>query len=174
MLLVRLFIVLISLIFTVQNTLAHDQKIEKDYAQGKISYVEKVTYLGYLLFAPEKLPQQYRSESGVPIKCATGIVAEIKNSLNNLSQDDQQLFKTLLQRPVFPKYYISPSGKFKLHYTETGGDAVSVTDADQSGVSDYIEEAAEIFDYCYRFEVDTLEDLGKAKSLVSDCPDKWV
>ena len=157
MLLVRLFVVFISLIFFVQTVPANDQKIEKDYALGKITYIEKVTYLGYRVFAPEKLPQQYQTKSASPIKCATGIVAELKNSMNDLSPDDQQLFKALLQRPVYPKYYLSPSGKFRLHYTESSSNAVSSTDSDQSGISDYIEEAAEIFDYCYQFEIDTLD-----------------
>ena len=89
-------VILLLIIFLFRIVHAHTHKIEQDYASGKITYIEKVTYLGYRIFAPEQLPQKYRSETGAPIKCATGIVAEIKNSMESLSPKDQIFFQKVV------------------------------------------------------------------------------
>jgi hypothetical protein len=52
--------------------------------------------------------------------------------------------------------HISPSGKFRLIYDLTGGNAVNATDADASGVPDYVEKAAFAADSTYRYLVGTL------------------
>lgn len=62
------------------------------------------------------------NSTGAPehIKCAFGIVNEIKRNINNYSAGQRQLLKTLLQRPTKQKSLVSPSGFFRIHYDTTG------------------------------------------------------
>jgi hypothetical protein len=54
-------------------------------------------------------------------------------------------FKTALQRPSLPLWYVTPDGRFRIHYTITGIDAVNpastIPEAVAAQVPDYIYEA---------------------------------
>jgi len=52
--------------------------------------------------------------------------------------------------------YVSPSGKFRIHYETTGVDQVPLADANTNSIPDYIEEVANAADSSYRHEVITL------------------
>ena len=40
------------------------------------------------------------------------------------------------------KYYISPSGNFKIFYDTTGGAAVNLIDENQNGIPDWVDSTA--------------------------------
>lgn len=52
--------------------------------------------------------------------------------------------------------FASPGGNFRLHYTQAGANAVPSADADTSGVPDFIEQAADIYEDVLAFYRDEL------------------
>ncbi len=131
-------------------------KLQEDFQNGQLTLAQKLAYQGYWIFAPDRLPARYQELSRRPAKCATEIVAEIRHNLNKLDSADRAFFRTIFLRPGLPDAYISPKGYFKLHYTTNGLNAVPRGDADGDAIPDWVEKAAQIFDRCYEFEIDTL------------------
>lgn len=62
----------------------------------------------------------------------------------------------LSQRPALPLFYETPDGRFRLHYTLQGADAVPAEDADGNGVPDYIETAAGVLQHVLHVLRDSL------------------
>ncbi len=52
-----------------------------------------------------------------------------------------------------PEKYISPSGRFVIHYTKTGTHGVDLTDRNNNNIPDYIDSVAYYFDFAYQKEV---------------------
>jgi hypothetical protein len=59
-------------------------------------------------------------------------------------------------RPVMPKYAESVDGRFRVHYTLKGSDAVDSADINSDGIPDYVHECLAALDRSWRLEVDTL------------------
>jgi len=138
------------------NVDAKENQIERDFLLNKINKLDYVRYLGYRRYAPEKLPNQYKSSLNEPLKCGTPVIVTLKQNWDQLNSADQQLFSQYMLRPNLQNSFISPDGLFELHYDILGYDSVPIEDLDNSGIPDFIEEAGEIFDYCYHLEIDTL------------------
>ena len=129
------------------------QRVRTERQQGLISEAQALMLEALGVYAPEKLPEPYRSRLGGPMKCTLGIKYRVRERWSVFSPEQQAILEPLLYRPDLPDAYLSLSGLFKMHYTTTGYDAVSAEDADQSGVPDFIEEAGRIFDTVYAAEV---------------------
>ncbi|MFH1943622.1 MAG: MXAN_6640 family putative metalloprotease [bacterium] len=109
------------------------------------------------VYAPERLPETYREIVGLPVKCAFGLNFRIRNRWNDFSVEQRMILTTYLQRPsTLPESYVSPSGRFRVHYATIGYDAVSAEDLDGSGIPDYVEETGRSLDYVYSVEVEQL------------------
>lgn len=59
-------------------------------------------------------------------------------------------------RPTLPLFLDSPTGRFRVHYTTTGPDAVPADDATMDGIPDFVQECVEALELAWRVEVDTL------------------
>ena len=59
-------------------------------------------------------------------------------------------------RPSLPSFVDAPSGRFRVHYTTEGTDAVPASDINMDGVPDYVEECVSALELAWRVEVDTL------------------
>ena len=57
-------------------------------------------------------------------KCGLGLVTSIKQNLNSFSLEQQSLLHKLLERPTLPNSIVTPSGLFRVHYTNVGNDAI--------------------------------------------------
>jgi len=58
-------------------------------------------------------------------KCGLGLVASIKQNLNNFSLEQQNVLTKLLDRPInLPNTEVSSNGFFLVHYTSTGSNAI--------------------------------------------------
>jgi hypothetical protein len=57
---------------------------------------------------------------------------------------------------VTVKSWDTPSGKFRVHYTLEGNNAVPAADSDSDGTPDFVEEFGKVFDEVYKEEVQTL------------------
>jgi len=132
------------------------QILEKEVAAHRLSAIKALVYKGYWIFDPSRLPERYRPYARVPAKCATSIVWALKRRWSELPPADRAFFSKVLQRPRLSYRYVSPSGRFKIHYETQGPDAVPAGDANGNGIPDYIEEAGRIFDHCWEVEIDSL------------------
>ena len=157
MLKTRNVLMVFFLLFCTINSTADVNKITRDYAQGKITKIEKVKLMGYRLFAPERLPALYKADIQETIKCGTPIIADLRKYWSSLSAADQDFFDEILQRPYTQNSLVSPAGKFRLHFDTSGFNRVPAEDGNSNGIPDYIDQAAQEFDYCYSIEIDTLQ-----------------
>ena len=132
------------------------QRLQEDFQTGRISYIQKLTYEGYWIFDPTRLPEPYLGLQFEVAKCATGIISALKDNWDKLNPEDQIFFASYLSRPDLPETYITPQGYFKLHYTTAGINRVPLADENYNDIPDFIEQAGSIFDYCWSFEIDTL------------------
>lgn len=87
-------------------------------------------------------------------KCLTPFIIQIENETY---EDDHPVIKQLLtsvpRTTQSAAEFISPSGKFRLHYETLGGDRVPSDDFNSNGIPDFVEEVAEAADSSYRHEV---------------------
>lgn len=116
-------------------------------------------FLQALTVLPDnKIPIEYRSAipAPSPIKCATMILGEVRQNFDIFSFEQKQILNKLLQRPVLPLSMISPSGRFKIHYTDIGSDAVPIEDLNNNGIPDFVEEVTQAFENSYQVEVNQL------------------
>jgi hypothetical protein len=97
---------------------------------------------------------------GMPHKCGMSAAADFAM---NRSRFDRDLLISLgaaqlNERPITQFSYLSPSGKFKIHYDKSGVNAVyrSGDDSDSDGVPDYVEATGLIADSVWNHEIITL------------------
>ena len=98
---------------------------------------------------------------GELVKCAVPFMLESRNQENGLSSSLRAMAKEAAGldaqgNALQDETYLSPSGKFLLHYQLSGKDAVDATDANVDGVPDYIERAGEAADYSYTVMIEQL------------------
>ncbi len=147
--------ILFSLIFIVSTTLLAEpqqqtliSQLQHDFESGAISRAEFVAYQLLAIRHSPELPSRYQ---GLPIESqrhATGLVAEAVSLLPTLGEPQQKLLKSALSRPRdLPLSRVSPSGRFRLHYTDTGFDA-----AEES----FLLESAKAYDDAYELIVNQL------------------
>jgi hypothetical protein len=100
------------------------------------------------LRAPELLPQ---TDKPVELtledrKCGFDLANQIKLNFNFFSQEQQNILKSLVERHPLPNSIVSPKQNFRIHYTNTGSDAVSYD----------VNLLAQALDSSYSFEIDYL------------------
>jgi hypothetical protein len=129
------------------------QRIRTDYQAGRLSRIEYIVNRGYAAFAPERLSPEYRVQNDLPDKCATEVVNLLREVFDDLSPSEKEFFQKYTQRPSLPRSYISPSGQFKIHYSDVFGslDQVPLKDDNANGIPDFVEEAARAFDYSHQY-----------------------
>jgi len=93
--------------------------------------------------------------AGTPDKCGFPVVLEAAAS-GDVSV--QALLKQRRSQHLQQNYqtYLSPLGRFRIHYLTTGFDAIPTYDRNQNGVSDYLEFVAKSFDRAWEVEIDSL------------------
>lgn len=95
-------------------------------------------------------------------KCGTSAIIQAYSHMNQLSADVQEKVVQTLQRLEKQKSRISPSGRFRVHYDTTGGDAPALITSGSGGqripntVEQYIDSVAFYFDSAWKLEIDTL------------------
>lgn len=107
------------------------------------------------VFPESRVPARYHNllQEVQPPHCATMVLAEAQLKFDLFTPDQQRLLNELLQRPNLPLSLISPSGRFRIHYAETGGDAVPSTDANGNGIPDFVEEIGAAFEFSHQQQV---------------------
>lgn len=64
--------------------------------------------------------------------------------------------RVLGSRPQLPEFAESPDGRFRVHFTLKGPDAVDSADSNSNGIPDYVDECLIAMQRSWRLEVDTL------------------
>jgi hypothetical protein len=91
------------------------------------------------------------------IKSGTRYVLLTRQIWQQLSGAEQQVYlRRASLQPIRQRTMLSPSGKFTLHWDESGINAVPPEDISTNGIPDFIDSALVIFDQVWQFEVDTL------------------
>ncbi len=87
-------------------------------------------------------------------KCGFNIVSQIKLNIDSFNNEQKEIIKTLLSRPVLQTSSVSPSGFFRIHYDVSGTNTPTYV----SGwtVEQNVAEVANTLDSVYRFEVNYL------------------
>jgi hypothetical protein len=140
----KLILFLICLLFC-SSALAVELNVTKEYEQDLIRRVRNI-YTSKELIGP-------------PPKCGTSIMLELFMVKDKLSPETIELLRAYLTRPSLQKSYNTPGGHFKIHYDTTGTNAVYHSLEDNNpvnGIPDYVDRCAEIFDYVWLKEVDTM------------------
>lgn len=134
--------------------------INHSFEQGTLSPDEYILYQFQATFDFHKLPARFRPEEkgNMLIRCGTPPIAALYNHRQELLPSTLSKVETYTARPALAaeQTYLSPSGKFRLHYTTTGEDSVRTTDNDNNGIPDYVERTAQAADSSWNHMVDNL------------------
>ncbi|MCK4789072.1 MAG: VWA domain-containing protein [Desulfobacteraceae bacterium] len=156
--------------FALSQPASSAKLISEAYKSGELDYEHYINYSLYTIFAPDKLPKNFRSEDPKQvIKSATSIIEEALRNPLLLSDDNRHI----LYRPAGPtdsgddNYYGSdvvvwsyntPGGHFKIWYTEdnANGDAVPGSDGVEATVPQYVIDFGAYHDNVWTTEIDTM------------------
>lgn len=121
------------------------------YLNGELTAIETVE------LQIEALSHSHSHDDGNFIKCLTPFFILLNQEKENIDGAILQKFNALSPtRSSTTTEYISPSGKFRIHYETVGSDRVPFDDFNDNFIPDYVEEVAEAADSSYRHQVITL------------------
>lgn len=107
----------------------------------------------------EHMLSEYRQAragaSSTPVKCGFPAMAAL-HAANMKAPASQPLLQSAFARPSLPQSYVTPDGRFKIHYTTIGSDAVNPSSTNTAGVPDFIYEAGLAAQRAYSLLVDEL------------------
>ncbi|KAA3616289.1 MAG: T9SS C-terminal target domain-containing protein [Calditrichaeota bacterium] len=111
------------------------------FAQNQTTSSERPSTLAELL-----------SLNDAPIKCGLPAFAHLLHI--NKDRKDEILAQT--SRSTLPHSYVTPSGRFRLHYTLTGVNKIPAEITNNAGVPDWVYEAGLAAEHAHALLVDTL------------------
>ena len=127
--------------------------IESDYKAGRIDIDTWALLQIQTIKSPDSLPDRYKlelPESGsFADRSATLILLEIKRNWDLFSPQTQLALSTAIPRLPADFSFASPGGFFRLHYNDTGVNAVPLTDANFNTIPDFVENCAAYLDSSY-------------------------
>lgn len=155
--LICIVVLFILFLFNIIYAQHNFNTIKADYVKGNLSYQQYLEYSALNIFEPDKVPQQYRLTGGsLPLKSGTFLIQEVKIHWDELSADAREILAKYLYRPQLPFSVLSPSNRFRIHYTTSGTNKVDPKDNNKNGIPDYVELAGQYFDYAHFLIVDSL------------------
>ncbi|OVE78747.1 hypothetical protein BVY01_04570 [bacterium I07] len=149
------FIMIAADIFPQDN--AQQPRASENDAELTIAGTEALYYQAMAVFSSDYQPAIPLSEDVQPIKSATGLAFQIKSRMDEFNPDQRNLLQKILARPNLSHSTVSPDGRFRVHYTTVGNNAVSAIDMDNNSIPDYVDEAVFSLVRSYNIEI---EDLG--------------
>ncbi len=142
------FIITAPLFADAENTTLHEA-LQSDFKNGLLTRAEYVALQLLGIENSPRLPDRYKAYQKHITRLGTGFMLEARALVDNVSGYEQSLLKSALYRPDdLPLSLDSPTGLFKLHYTDVGRNAAADT---------FVSQAAEAFDYSYDLIVNTLK-----------------
>ena len=106
-------------------------------------------------------PKSKASSVSKPIKSATPLIALSHMRWSQLSMQSKATIAQAFQVDETQTSKLSPSGKFRIHYDTTGINTPALLDPTQqfrlpTTYEAYVDSVAAVFDYCWRFQIDSL------------------
>ena len=142
-----LYVIGISKLGAVDQQITLEARLSDEYQSGRITRVEYVAYSLMGLMLSEQLPQRYqhyRSQS----RLGSGLLFEARALYEEASTADRHLLQEVLSRPDFtPLTRTSPSGRFMIHFTDTGSHATADT---------FVTQIAATYDSVFKFITENL------------------
>jgi hypothetical protein len=89
---------------------------------GQISEPEAVLYKLYAIYNSPKLPQEFRLEKSIPMKCATPVIQEIREQLAMMPEGVRLEGESFFVRPSLNAY--EDTAHYRVHYSTTGANIV--------------------------------------------------
>ncbi|MFH1502543.1 MAG: MXAN_6640 family putative metalloprotease [Candidatus Eisenbacteria bacterium] len=90
--------------------------IEDAYERGAIDLDQRILLKAYSVFAPDRLPEEYRG--GKIDKCGLPAITEIEEAMESVSPEVADEIRGLRDRPVLTDYI--DTTHFRIHYNITG------------------------------------------------------
>jgi len=122
---------------------------------GALDAQTAMLYQVYDLLDPERLPEQYRSEPQLAF-CGTPLLVEAGHLRSHMSPENQQLMGKVMARPTLETSIVTPSRRFRVHYSVTGRDGVDPQDGDVNGIPDYIDSVSAVLEHVWDLEIESL------------------
>ena len=72
---------------------------------------------------PDPTNTRVLGDNTEPIKCSFGFVNNIKSNFNRFTPKQKSVLAVLLQRPNTDTSFVTPSGKFRIHFNKKGSNA---------------------------------------------------
>lgn len=94
----------------------------------------------------QNVKPQVAGETTLPVKCGFGIVNQVKVNYDKFSAQQKVLLKKILDRPAADTSFVTPSGKFRIHFMKSGVDAPGYN----------MNQLAQAADSSYNYEVNIL------------------
>jgi len=110
-----------------------------------------------LLISNAVQAENHDDEPFLNIKCAT-----FQTNNKKIVKDRQLSEITDFDRPSLPLAQSSSSGRFLIHYTIEGSNAVNKEDNDNNGIPDYVDSVCYYFEYVHEVEVNQMGYLEPA------------
>ena len=131
------------------------QQMDLAVHSGQLDEKTALVYQVLAAHDPSSLPIAYRPTATEAGKSGFALRIKILEALNQLTTEQKDLLAPFMMRPrsQLPESLVSSTGLFKIHYTNIGSSAVPQEDLDSSGIPDYVELAASVFDSVYQVEV---------------------
>ena len=131
------------------------EKMDLAVDSGQLDRQTALVYQVVATYDPSSLPAEFQTTNAEREKSGFALRVKLLEVMDNLTQEQKELLAPYVMRPrsLLPEFLVSSSGLFKIHYTNSGYNAVPQEDLDNSGIPDYVELAASVFDSVYQVEV---------------------
>lgn len=128
--------------------------IKEDFRRGILTEEQHIRHLSDAVFNPEALSPAYtRKHQGI-LKCAFPLIAHSQVGSLYKSGGTSRAQNALL---AADQQITSPSGKFIIHYSTQGDNAVPSSDSNENGIPDYIDITSMAVDSVWNYYVNVLD-----------------
>jgi len=121
--------------------------IEDAYVLGEISYEQMILFKAYMLYMPEMIPDEFRTE--FPEPCGTPIALEVDAAIDELPTAYADRVRDMRARPSCDSFM--DTEHFRIHYDTTGTHMV-----DGWPDTSFLDSVAVALEFAWDMEVDTL------------------
>ena len=129
--------------------------IEEALDAGVLDAETAALYQVYSVRNLSALPEEYHQFSERPY-CGTPVLTAARQAGLQLSREGRERLAKALARPLLERKILSPSGRFKIHYTLEGRNRVDAVDLSGNSIPDYIDVVAAVLDSTWDLQVGQL------------------
>ena len=145
-----------------------EDNLSKAYAEKLIDKEEYLVFQFQRILQPDKVPAQYRLKNSLVKRDLTPLLIEARIGWEGFRQETKELLSFINYRPTDTSYvvfgtdfsyndtatvYSYSTSHYKIHYVKVTGDAPDLTDANNNGHPDYVENMGSTFENVYTEEI---------------------